>query len=979
MKYIYWLSVFLVLGCGAKNEALVEYVNPFIGTGGHGHTYPGATMPFGMVQLSPDTRLEGWDGCSGYHNDDSLIYGFSHTHLQGTGISDYGDILIMPSNNSVKSGDNWGERYRSAFKKSSEKAHAGYYSVHLDDHNITAELTATTRVGIHKYTFDEADSCVVFMDMAHRDELLGYQFDPVGDTMIVGMRQSKEWAMNQTIYFAAVYDRPFEYLDQTYEIEYTVDPETGEEMQIMELVPVFPLKFGKIDQLQLKVGLSSTSIEAAIENLKTEAPHWDFNRYKTAAESAWEKELGKIKVSSDDRDEKTKFYTALYHSLTVPNTWSDISGSYRGTDFKNHKGNNTQYTVFSLWDTFRATHPLYTIIERERTEEFIQSFLNMYQQGGKLPMWELAANYTGCMIGYHAVPVIVDAHFKGIGNFDKNLALEAMVSTATADELGKKAFADLGYIPMEAEHESVSKTLEYAYNDWCIARFAADIGNDSIADIFYSRALAYRNLFDPKSGFIRPKRGASFTENFDPTEVNFNYTEANGWQYNFFVPQDIEGHIALLGGSEKYAEKLDQLFFGSSEMGGREQPDITGLIGQYAHGNEPSHHMAYLYNYVGQPHKTQMLIDSIMGHLYFNAPDGLSGNEDCGQMSSWYVLSALGFYSVTPGSDEWVLGVPRFEKAEINLENGKTFTVVAENFNAKNKYVLSVSLNGKSYSSGFIKQADILAGGELRFEMGNKPNDGWLKNAPNSTIADKSFLAAPTIEIPRTFRDSVSFSISHLDAENTKIFWRIANPFGMIHDLVPFVEYTGKTTISNDGMLEAYATRGNLKSAIVGTAFRKVEHAYTLSISADFDNQYTAGGDQALIDGIAGGNNFRTGDWQGYYGTDVSFTVDLGTTKTISAVHLGALQEVRPWIWMPELATFEASTDGEKFVEIGRMYSPMTVEDDRPMHGQFSCYQSTKCRFVRITAKNRGIVPDWHPGAGYPSWMFFDEIEIVTP
>ncbi|MBI1266674.1 MAG: glycoside hydrolase family 92 protein [Cryomorphaceae bacterium] len=979
MKNSLWLFVLLMLACTSKKEALVEYVNPFIGTGGHGHTYPGATMPFGMVQLSPDTRLEGWDGCGGYHDDDSLIYGFSHTHLQGTGISDYGDILIMPTNNNVHKGNNWGERYRSAFKKTSEKAHAGYYSVHLDDHHVTAELTATTRVGIHKYTFDEADSCVVFMDMAHRDELLGYQFDPVGDTMIVGMRQSKEWAQNQTVYFAAVYDHAFEYLDQTYEIAYETDSVTGESIQVMEMVPVFPLKFGKIDQLQLKVGLSSTSIEAAIENLKTEAPHWDFNRYKTDAENAWEKELGKIKVSSDDRDEKTKFYTALYHSLTVPNTWSDVDGSYRGTDFQIHNGNNTQYTVFSLWDTFRATHPLYTIIERERTEGFIQSFLNMYQQGGKLPMWELAANYTGCMIGYHAVPVIVDAHFKGIGNFDKNLALEAMVSTANTDELGKTAYASLGYIPMEAEHESVSKTLEYAYNDWCIARFAEDIGNDSIAQIFYCRALSYRNLFDPKSGFIRPKRGASFTENFDPTEVNFNYTEANGWQYNFFVPQDIEGHIALLGGSEKYAEKLDQLFFGSSEMGGREQPDITGLIGQYAHGNEPSHHMAYLYNYVGQPHKTQLLIDSIMGHLYFNAPDGLSGNEDCGQMSSWYVLSALGFYSVTPGTDEWVLGLPRFEKAEINLENGKMFTVVAENFNPKNKYVQSVSLNGKPHVSGFIQQADILAGGVLTFKMGNKPNDGWLENPPNSSIADRLFLAAPTIEIPRTFRDSVYFSISHIDAANTKLFWRIAEPFGMVHDLVPFIEYTGQTTISTDGVLEAYATRGDLKSAVVGTAFRRVEHDYVLSISADFDNQYTAGGDQALIDGIVGGNNFRTGDWQGYYGTDVSFTVDLGTTKTISAVHLGTLQEVGPWIWMPEVVTFEASLDGINFIEIGRMYSPMTVEDERAMHGPFSCYETTRCRYIRLNARNRGLVPDWHPGAGYPSWMFFDEIEIVTP
>ena len=690
-----------------EEPTVCDFVNPFVGTGGHGHTYPGATMPFGMVQLSPDTRLTGWDGCGGYHDSDSLIYGFSHTHLQGTGISDYGDILLSPTNSAVHQGKNWGERYRSAFRKETEKASPGYYSVFLDDQNIETELTTTTRVGIHKYHLtNQADSFTVFIDLAHRDPLIEYQFYPLNDSTVAGMRVSKEWAEEQHVYFVAEFSRPFIYTDQTFEIVYE-ELDNGEIRNYQEMVPVFPLVFNQGADLMVKVALSPVDIEGALQNLKTEAPHWDFGRYKTAAKKAWLEELSKIDIATQDTAILQNFYTALYHSYTVPNTFTDVDGRYRGVDMETHSAtDHEQYTVFSLWDTFRASHPLYTITQRDKTKDFIHSFLKMYDQGGDLPMWELAGNYTHCMIGYNAVPVIVDAYIKGITDFDTQKALEAMVKTSEAVEFGKEHFREKGYISMEDEGESVSKNLEYAYNDWCIAIFAEALGNMEVAETYYRSAQNYRNTIDGEIGYCRAKRNGDWISPFDPSEVNFNFTEANSYQYSFFVPQDVDGLITHVGGEKRFNELLDKLFTAPMDLAGRHQPDITGLIGQYAHGNEPSHHMAYLYNYSGQPWKTQYRTQEILRDLYSPTPDGLSGNEDCGQMSSWYVLSAMGIYSVTPGSREYALSAPIIDSAAIHLENGNTFSISTSMLEMeleeiapkeKRRYISSVRYNGADW------------------------------------------------------------------------------------------------------------------------------------------------------------------------------------------------------------------------------------------------------------------------------------------
>ncbi len=955
-----------------------QLVNPFIGTGGHGHTYPGATLPFGMVQVSPDTRLDGWDGCSAYHYTDSLIYGFSHTHLQGTGVSDYGDILIMPTNNSVHTGNNWGERYRSAFDKSTEKAHAGYYSVHLDDHNITAELTATKRVGIHKYTFDQPDSCVVFMDMAHRDELVTYNFDPIGDSIIVGYRQSKAWAQDQMVYFAAHYSAPFDYQDQTFEL-YTETLPDGTTREVAEYVPVFPLKFGVIDTLIVKVALSSSSIDGALANLAAEAPHWDFARYRADAEATWNNALGVIAIETNNRDEEVIFYSSLYHSLTVPNTWSDVDGNYRGTDLAVHALDTTQaaqYTVFSLWDTFRATHPLYTIIERERTADFIRSMLNMYKQGGELPMWELAANQTGCMIGYHSVPVIVDAYMKGITDFDHQLALEAMIATATADELGKSSYTKQGYLASEVEHESVSKTLEYAYNDWCIARFAEAIdAEQAIVDEFDRRSLAYRNLFHPESKFIQPRRGGSFIEGFHPAEVNFNYTEANGWQYNFFAPHDVNGHIALLGGDEGYTAMLDEMFTSTSGLKGRDQADITGLVGQYAHGNEPSHHMAYLYAYTGQSYKAQARSHELLKTMYSNAPDGLSGNEDCGQMSAWYVLSALGFYPVTPGSVDYVFGSPLFDRATINLENGERFTIRAKRANPNDIYIQTVTLNGKDHPRSYIRHDEIMAGGELVFTMGSQANAAFgsaTADRPQAFANDDKFVATAIIDSPRSFENEQTVRLLCAD-EAASLFVRQISLGG---DTSAFQPYSAPIVLTESTVLEAYSQRGAVQSALVRSEITKLDPTRRVEISPAYDNQYSAGGSQALIDGIKGGPNFKTGEWQGYFGTDVTVTVDLSGPFHISSVALGTLQDIRPWIWCPPSVTFSYSYDNVAYYPLATVNSPIDVRNETPLVHRFRLDKKFTARYIRAEVKNYGTIPDWHLGVGNKSWLFMDEFEV---
>jgi predicted alpha-1,2-mannosidase len=634
------ISLIIIYNCQAQNFA--KHVNPFIGTDGHGHTYPGATVPFGMVQLSPDTRIDGsWDGCSGYHYSDNVIYGFSHTHLNGTGVSDYGDILLMPTMNEP-SFDN--KIYSSTFSHQNEKATAGFYSVKLDKHNIDVRLTTSTRVGFHEYTFNQNGLANIILDLNHRDKLLEGEVQIIDQKRILIKRISEAWATNQHIFALIEFNQPLKIS------KVKTNGEKGSKFTGTELALSFSKQVKKGEKILVKVALSMTGFEGAELN-STEINHWNFEKVKQEAEQLWNKELSKIEVTSNDKDKLAVFYTALYHTMVQPNIAQDIDGKYRGRDNKIHVAEGFDYyTVFSLWDTFRAAHPLYTLIDKKRTADFINTFLKQYEQGGRLPVWELSSNETDCMIGYHSVSVMADAMVKGIKGFDYEKAFEAAKHSAMLDRLGLEAYKRQGFISIDDDHESVSKTLEYAYDDWCIAQMADLLGKKEDYKYFMKRSQNWKNIFDWETGFMRPKKNGGWDKPFDPREINNNFTEGNSWQYSFFVPQDIPGMIEAYGGKEKFEAKLDEMFNSESKTTGREQVDVTGLIGQYAHGNEPSHHMAYLYNYVGKPEKTKEKVHYILEKFYTNTPDGLIGNEDCGQMSAWYVLSSLGFYAVTPGS-----------------------------------------------------------------------------------------------------------------------------------------------------------------------------------------------------------------------------------------------------------------------------------------------------------------------------------------
>jgi len=696
-----------------------KYVDPSIGTGGHGHTFPGATIPFGMCQLSPDTRLEGWDGCSGYHNTDDRIYGFSHTHLSGTGGSDYGDVLIMPTVGKINLSN---KQYSSEFKKTNEKSRPGYYSVFLDKPKIKVELTATARTGLHKYTFPKSNTSNIILDLTHRDRVKEGEINIVGNNEINGIRISSAWAETQMLYFVIQFSKPFKKaaISSNDIIDQFVKHQTGSNLKAYVQ---FDTKEGEV--IYARVGISGVSIEGARKNLLAEQPDFDFEKVTNQARDLWNKELKKIDIESKDDRLLKIFYTSLYHCCIAPNIYQDVDHKYRGRDLKIHETNAFDYyTVFSLWDTYRALHPLFTLTDRQRTSDYINTFITQFEQGGCLPVWELSGWETGCMIGYHSIPVIAEAYLKGVTGFDINKAFEAMKFSAMEDRNGLKSYKANGYIKYKDEGQNVSRTLEYAYDDWCIAMVAKKLGREEDFKYFINRAQSYKNVFDSSTGFMRPRNG-DFLSPFDPYAVDDNFTEANSWQYSFYVPQDLAGHIRLLGGKEKLAEFLDTLFTTSSKLTGHEQSDISGLIGQYVHGNEPSHQIAYEWNYAGQPWKTQSMVRKIMYEMYTDKPDGLAGNEDCGQMSAWYILSALGFYSVCPASDHYAIGSPLFEKAVIHFENGKSFTITSRNSGKSNSYIQSAKLNGVPYSKSFLKYDDVINGGNLDFDMGSKPNKQW--------------------------------------------------------------------------------------------------------------------------------------------------------------------------------------------------------------------------------------------------------------
>lgn len=976
MKIFLLLSSFLVvfifcscsnkesISTAQKDKPLITYVNPFIGTGGHGHTYPGATMPFGMMQLSPDTRLDGWDGCSGYHYSDEYIYGFSHTHLSGTGVSDYGDILLMPTNEIVfNNGADGKKGYRAHFSHDNEIAEPGYYSVHLDSTNINVELTVSKRSGIHRYTFPKDSKQIIILDLVHRDEVIDSKANIYSNTEIGGHRHSKAWATNQYLFYNIQFSKPFK------KRTFMGDINNGKKVKV-----AFEFDASEGNTLEVKIGISAVDEEGARKNRRKEIENKIFEEIKTEAQNTWETQLEKIVIESNNSDYKINFYSALYHTMIAPNLYQDVDGRYRGMDLKVHQTKDyNYYTVFSLWDTFRAAHPLYTIIEQDRTNDFINTFLTKYDEGGIMPIWDLSGCYTGCMIGYHAVPVIADAYLKGIKDYDVNKAFKAITHSATRDKLGLESYKVFGFIPVETESESVSKTLEYAYDDWTIAQMAKALGKIDAYKTYTERAQYYKNIYDPESQFMRGRFRNTWFAPFDPYEVNFNYTEANSWQYSFFVPQDISGFINLLGGKDKLEAHLDRLFTAEVETSGRNQADITGLIGQYAHGNEPSHHMAYLYNFVNKPHKTQEKVYQILTQLYKNTPDGISGNEDCGQMSAWYVFSSMGFYPVTPASNTYIIGNPLFNKTTINLENGNQFTVVAHNISDENMYIESVSLNGKLLDRTYLKHDEIMNGGILKFHMTDHPSV-WGSKAgqePKTEITEHLIVPVPFIAKGNVaFKGSTQVVLESVDAE-AEIYYTLNS--------TDYSLFKNPITISEPLVLSVYAEKEGRKSATITTHFYKIDPNLSITLETKYANQYNAGGNNALIDGILGAQDFRTGTWQGYFDEDVIATIDLGKEKPINMVFVNFLQDQRSWIFYPTEVQCLVSKDGKAFKSVGNFkFGDITPSEEVTIKTIEFKQISTNYRYIKIIAKKLGILPEWHLGYVHDgrSWLFVDEIII---
>lgn len=919
----------LLISSFALGQNPSQYVNPFIGTGGHGHTFPGATLPFGMVQLSPDTRIDGsWDGCSGYHYSDETIYGFSHTHLNGTGCSDFGDIMIMPTmgNPSLDS-----KVYSSKFSHQNEKASAGFYAVKLDKHNIEVRLTASTRIGFHEYTFNSAGQANVVLDLNHRDKLLYGEVKIIDNKTIEILRRSEAWAKDQYVYARIEFNVPME-ISKSNAISGRIGFMSGE-----ILACSFSKQVKKGDKILVKVTLSPTGFEGAKLN-SSEIKGWDFEKVKKEAEQKWDSELSKIQITSDNNDKKTVFYTALYHTMMQPNIAQDVDRKYRGRDNKIHIAEGFDYySVFSLWDTFRAAHPLYTLIDKKRTADFINTFLKQYEQGGRLPVWELASNETDCMIGYHSVSVMADAMAKGIKGFDYEKCFEAAKHSAMLDHLGLDAYKRQGFISMDDEHESVSKTLEYAYDDWCIAQMAEILNKKEDYYYFMKRSQSWKNVFDWNTGFMRPKKNGGWNKPFDPREINNNFTEGNSWQYSFFVPQDIPGMIEAYGGAAKFEAKLDEMFNSESKTTGREQADVTGLIGQYAHGNEPSHHMAYLYNYVGKPEKTTEKVHYILENFYKNAPDGLIGNEDCGQMSAWYVLSSMGIYAVTPGQPKWEINKP-FLDAKVSIDGNKP---------------------------NYLHLPD--ARGILP-QFGKEDVD----NPPYQSIVPVPLIQAEG----KAFKDKMAIDIVSQNPTD-KLYYYIEKK-NEAKSAKIWEAYKGQIIIESNTEILAKSQNENGNSAIVSAKFYKKPTNYTIEIKSKYNPQYTAGGDEGIIDGINGSENWRKGEWQGYQNQDFEAIIDLQTEKNVSNFSATFLQDSGSWILMPTKVDYYLSNDNVNFTLVGSVtnsISPKT-EGNKIENFQYQSPQELKAKYVKVKAYNFGKLPDWHLGAGGDAFIFIDEITI---
>ena len=910
--YVVFFVALLLASCG--KDTLTSYVNPMVGTDGHGHTFPGAIVPFGQIQPSPDTRLEGWDGCSGYHYSDDTIFGFSHTHLSGTGCEDYGDVLLMPVDNAecqkLQFGPAMREGYKHHFQHKNETAKAGYYKVMLDDNGLPCtivELSADRRVAYHRYTYTQDQGNAIVIDLRHRDVLLDGSMRLTDDGLIVGHRHSSAWNPSQQLFFAIRSSVPFA------EVKFSADS-----TQAIALLPT-------TKQVELQVAISGVDINGALGNLLT-AKCADLESARQAADRTWEQALGKLKVDGGSKEQRRCFYTALYHCMTAPYLWTDEDGRYRGFDNQIHVADEGRevYTVLSLWDTYRALHPLLTQIEPERTVDFVYTAMKQYEQCGELPMWPLAAHETHCMIGYHAVPMMLEAYIHLAGH-DGTLAgytpkqmLEAMVATSNRTE-AHRAYGAQGYLSSEIDNESVSKTLEYAYDDWCIAQMAELAGDSATARTYWIRSQSWQNIID-SNGFAHARRNGAWVTPFDPTEVNNHYTEANSWQYSTYVPHDIDAWVEHLGGKDKALAFLDSLFEGSNAMSGRDQADVTGLIGMYAHGNEPSHHAVWLYSMLGQPEKTQKYVHRILDELYTSAPDGLCGNEDCGQMSAWYVLAAMGMYEVCPGSDLWVETEPLLK---------------VEGFE---QLPLAVVLSDQKCPDS-LRITPVPVAGDWQMRYTGERHD-------------------VSLEVP-LFPDA---KIYYADLDH-KYFRE---------------PYSGPVSVGN--WLSAYAeSEGRLRSQQVDMRYSRVQTDKHVSYLTQPAPQYTENGPEGMVDNIFGTTNYRIGGWQGWQ-EDMVAVVELDKAQTVRSVALDCLENMRSWVFFPRSVAVEYSADGQQWMPYGEVvntqFAAVHARQEESVSHSFAVSGNAHAKYIKITARNYGSLPAWHVSAGQQAWLFADEIII---
>ncbi len=828
-KWLFLLLVILFFSlCLNKREVnITDFVDPFIGTDGLGHTFPGASLPFGMVQLSPDTRLTEKDGFIGYHYSDDTIYGFSHTHLSGINQVEYGDILLMPFVGRINTQQGFAENSESSckskFNHEKEEASPGYYRVWLENYGIDVQLTATQRVGFHKYTFPQNSNANVVIDLAHGDPVLESSISIVSTTEIEGTRRSRAWAKDQVVYFVASFSKPFDGYGCAVDDKLEDGLNNAEGQDIKAYVR---FNTDNLEEILVKVGISAVSIDGARTNLEAEIADWNFEEIRGKAEEQWKHILGKVSVEGGSREQKKIFYTALYHALLCPNLFSDVDGFYRGTDLKIHHTDEFDvYTVFPMWETFRAKFPLLAIIEPERMVHFIRTFLSQYEHGGILPIGEVAGNDTGYKIGYHTIPVIVDAYVKGIRNYDAERAYEAMKFSAEQDGFGLKNYKNMGYIPRNGEIESVSKTLEYAYDDWCLSQMAKALNKIDDYKLYIRRAQFYKNIFEPDEGFMRAKENASWFVPFDPLEKSSSFTDSNSWLYSFFVPHDVGGLITLMGGKIKFSEKLDKLFSSNYPPTWWKGEEETETVGLYIHKYASVQHAAYLFNFVNQPWKTQEKVWEIKHTFYSLEPDGdgLSGNEGCGQLSAWYVLSALGFYPVCPGRDEYLIGTPSFPKVTIDIGGGKTFVIRAKNISPYNVYIQQATLNNRVFEHSFLKHIDLINGGELQFTMGRAPNRQWGNSPgglPISAISENQIVPVPFVKIGKNSFVESTLIVLEAIGKLTKIHYTLNGGEPTLQSFV----YTEPFYITESTTLKMFAVqKGKFRSPTVTARFNKEE------------------------------------------------------------------------------------------------------------------------------------------------------------